>query len=292
MSDRNEKLGRAANGFAGIKTRESKMKKINCVSFAHGQGKMCFTLIELLVVIAIIAILAAMLMPALQQARQTATKTSCQSNEKNIGMLFSVYEGQYGRFPMSHWTLSSTDNYKNWGWHSFLMGVRREGRPDEWSNLHKDWKLMACPGDPRAFKSWCMQSYWACRTTLGRLKLDGTWQDDKGAETHPQQHTIKGVLIRSCRPPSGTLLITDAAYNKDARCDAPTYDVCDSNCEFNENNKPNDFVHGGKYDMNTNHRNGANHLFADGHVQFLNYKATSNYRAKYWSNHPDYKGKY
>jgi len=44
-----------------------------------------YTLIELLVVIAIIAILAALLVPALRSARESAKKTQCLSNQKNIG---------------------------------------------------------------------------------------------------------------------------------------------------------------------------------------------------------------
>lgn len=58
-----------------------------------------FTLIELLVVIAILSLLVSLLLPSLNRARELARQTVCASNQRQIGILLTMYSAESHYYP-------------------------------------------------------------------------------------------------------------------------------------------------------------------------------------------------
>jgi len=101
-----------------------------------------FTLVELLVVIAIIGVLVSMLLPAAQSVRESARRTQCLNNLRQIGLATISFHDAHEAFPPAR-TADSNQ----------IFPLFQKNGPESWfvrilpfieqNNIYKEWDLTA-----------------------------------------------------------------------------------------------------------------------------------------------------
>jgi prepilin-type N-terminal cleavage/methylation domain-containing protein/prepilin-type processing-associated H-X9-DG protein len=158
----------------------------------HGRLR-AMTLVELLVVIAIIAVLMALLMPAVQSVRESARRTQCRNNLKQIATGLLHHHESFGRLPVTSYydspspfmvsaTLAMSNVPLSWPTailprleaqnHYDLFDFRRpETDPANRTGLQTVMPVYICPSDPAGsnpiFQDRCTLKGWFWATQMG-----------------------------------------------------------------------------------------------------------------------------
>ncbi len=108
-----------------------------------------FTLVELLVVIAIIGILVALLLPAVQFARESARRTQCSNNMRQIGASMHLHHDTMRHLPPGALDAANlNDAYRRYnvpagvehGWAIFIMPYMEQEQLWNMYKLQFDWR--------------------------------------------------------------------------------------------------------------------------------------------------------
>jgi prepilin-type N-terminal cleavage/methylation domain-containing protein/prepilin-type processing-associated H-X9-DG protein len=233
--------------------------------------KLGFTLVELLVVIAIIGILVAMLLPAVQQVREAARRTTCLNNLRQIGIGLQNYHSAHQKFPVggTGWRGTFSPDETQIAWSAFLLPFVDQnniyGQID--FNLAFDDAFNAEPAAK-------VISTYVCPTSLRGTELSqGRGPTDYGG--------MYGERISSPNnPPKGLMIYGTAFSHRDITDGSSHTIIVAEDSDFSDGqwinglnlfdqafaiNAAPEFEN----DMRSLHPGGANAAFADGSAHFL-----------------------
>ena len=196
---------------------------------AHG-----FTLVELLVVIAIIGTLVGLLLPAVQSARESARRTQCANNLRQMGLALHNFHGAKGYFPPAfatatapangNWrtlTTQASDFEPGWSFFMYVLPFAEEGGLSDQLNLSLPimdtrndvarteaavLKLYVCPSDapPRLIDvldfgpSSTATTLSGSGTLLARAPVS-SYAGVLGRNDHEENGAFDGVFFRNSR---------------------------------------------------------------------------------------------
>lgn len=141
----------------------------------RSERKYCagFTIIELLVVIAVLSIIVALLLPAVQQARESARRATCTNNLRQLGTALHQYHDVHVRFPPGFIQRDQNDvaAHVGFGWGAMILPQLEEGALFELiepqftasvpSFSERALAIWRCPSDPDVYG-------------LARLEVEGS----------------------------------------------------------------------------------------------------------------------